>query len=632
MRIAVLTSSYPRFPGDGTAPFVQSICEHLVRQGHTVDVVAPYDPEVQPFETGGVRLHRFRYIWPAGLHRMGHARSLEADVRLRFSAYLLLPFFLLGAWLALLRVTGKARAEVIHVHWVLPNGPAAAWAAAWRRIPFVVSLHGSDIFVARRNRLFAAVARRVFRRASAVTACSHELLREALRLGAPEETFLLPWGADPARFHPGAATAGTRRALGVGPQEVLVAAAGRLVHKKGFGTLLEALPAVIERNPAVRLLLAGDGPLGPDLARRVAELGLGGRVILAGRLPWDQVPGLLAAADIFVLPSLRDPRGNVDGLPTVLLEAMSCAAAVVASDIGGVNLVVEDGRSGLLVPPGDAARLAEAIAALACDVEMRRALGEAARRAVETRFNWEAVAGRLLSVFERAIWHHAHLLRLGTIYREEMLRSLQIRPAGGRVLDVGCYDGRWLSSLGAPLRVGVDLAPVPGAPGIALVRADGLHLPFRPGAFDFVFALDVLEHVEDEEAFARSLGRVLSPGGRLFLSTPSREIRLTPGFLTGWVSRQWGHHLRRGFTAGELRRLFEGSLQVQLRTWNAPCYRFFYLPLRFLSSIAPQLAGRLARRLARWDSLRQEGERGFYLLEGMRPPASEIARPEGGRD
>ena len=202
MRIAVLTSSYPRFLGDGTAPFVQSIAETLVKFGHVVEVIAPYDIEVKPFSTNGVKIHRFKYALTKSLHIMGHGRALESDVRLNPVAILLIPFYLLAAFIKLWKVTGRQKTEVIHVHWVLPNGPVAAIVAKLRRIPFIVSLHGSDMYLARKNRLYGYVAHWVFIQAAAVTACSPELKERALELGAPKSTELLAWGADPLIFKP----------------------------------------------------------------------------------------------------------------------------------------------------------------------------------------------------------------------------------------------------------------------------------------------------------------------------------------------------------------------------------------------------------------------------------------------
>ncbi len=94
MRIAVLASSYPRFSGDGTAPFVQSIAETLVKFGHVVDVIAPYDIEVKPIDSKGVKIHRFKYSLINSLHIMGHGRALESDVRLKPLALFLITFLL----------------------------------------------------------------------------------------------------------------------------------------------------------------------------------------------------------------------------------------------------------------------------------------------------------------------------------------------------------------------------------------------------------------------------------------------------------------------------------------------------------------------------------------------------------
>jgi glycosyltransferase involved in cell wall biosynthesis len=400
LKIAVVTSSYPRFPGDGTAPFVKSICEHLTKLGHEVAVVAPHDPAVKPMAFGEVKLIRFRYAWPERLHIMGHARALERDVRLRpLALFMLLPF-LVASFLALMRLTGQQKSQVIHAHWVIPNGLVAAWVAKLRRIPFIVSLHGSDIFTAKRNPLFGAVAHWIFARAAGVTACSQDLRQSAIELGASEKTLLLPWGADPEIFRPDPSSAGKMSAQN---PTISIVALGRFVDKKGFTHLLEAMPSVTAQCPNTHLVLGGDGPLKDELIRRAKQLQISDHVAYPGSIPWDKVPGFLAKADIFVLPSIRDARGNVDGLPTVLLEAMSSGVAVVASNIGGVSLVIRHAENGILVPPGDVAALAGAILGLATDIEMRKALGNAARQSVLERFNWHNVAVQISGLLEEAV-------------------------------------------------------------------------------------------------------------------------------------------------------------------------------------------------------------------------------------
>ncbi|MBN1147477.1 MAG: glycosyltransferase [Anaerolineales bacterium] len=401
MEIAVITSSYPRYPGDGTAPFVKSICEHLAKLGHSVSVVAPYDPAVA-YSESSILVRRFRYIWPAQLHIMGHARALEKDTKLRPLAFLLLPFFLLAAFLSLMHVTKEQKSRVIHAHWVLPNGLVAAWVAALRKIPFIISLHGSDIFVAQRNPIFRAVARWVFRRANGVTACSPELQQAALALGAPNDTILLAWGADPNIFHPDRRTPQKSYLSLETKPDIIIAALGRLVFKKGFDNLVSAMSIVVKEHPGAHLILGGDGLLLNELHRQAKQLGISNHVSFPGRIPWDEVPIFLANADIFVLPSIRDPHGNVDGLPTVLLEAMSSGAAIVASDIGGVQLVMNDGQNGLIVPPGDTQILAQAILSLVKNKDKRIALGRSARQSVIERYNWNAVASQIVDLLDKA--------------------------------------------------------------------------------------------------------------------------------------------------------------------------------------------------------------------------------------
>jgi glycosyltransferase involved in cell wall biosynthesis len=399
MNITVLTTSYPRFPGDGTAPFVKSISEGLVRLGHQVEVVAPYDPAVKPDSPSTVKLHRFRYIWPDRLHIMGHARALDKDVRLKPLVFVLLPFFVTAAFLKLWGVARQQRADLIYAHWVLPNGFIAACVAAVMQIPFVISLHGSDVFVARRNPIFKFAARWTFKRAAGVTACSPELKQAAMSLDGPKNTMLLPWGADPQVFTPEKRKRGDPDSA---QPQIIVAALGRFVYKKGFEYLLNAMPEVLQECPQVRLILGGDGSLMDMFQQRIAELGIREHVSLPGRVPWDEVPDFLAGADIFVLPSVRDEDGNVDGLPTVVLEAMSSGAAVIASDIGGVSLVIDDRVNGLLVPPGDSAALRDAIIHLAKNLDQRLALAQSARNDIVERFNWDRIAMRISALLESA--------------------------------------------------------------------------------------------------------------------------------------------------------------------------------------------------------------------------------------
>jgi len=623
MKIAFITSSYPRFPGDGTAPFIMSIAEHFARFGHDVEVVAPYDVAARPMPSSGVKVHRFRYVWPERWHMMGHARSLREDVRLRPSAFLLLPFFLTASLITLWRVTGAQKTQLIYAHWAIPNGLPAAIVARLRHLPLVISLHGSDMFVARRNPVFRAVTRWIFRGATAVTACSPDLRGTAMSLGAPASTTLLAWGADPTIFKPSLRSSDVRQSLAASPGTVLVAFLGRLVPKKGIEILLQALPPVLANHPQARVVIAGDGPLLDELVDLARELKIDERVAFPGRISWERAPEFHASADVFVQPSVRDVQGNQDGLPTVLLEAMSSGTAVIASRLGGIPLVIDDNANGLLVPPGNVAALSEALDRLIANESERHRLGTGARASVEKSFNWRSVALKLEAMFVDAIDSQREIPtpRIGSVYRLEVMRELGLDEVYGRVLDVGCHDGFLLGSLGARQRTGVDPELIGKRSGVQFVRADGCALPFVDSAFDFVFAMDVIEHVEDDRTLSRSLLRVLAPGGRLILSTPGAAFRITPAFLTAWVSRKWGHDIRSGYHQGDLFHLFnQEGVEAKIYSWSAPTYRFLYLLLRALYPISRRLIANWLKSVARRDARHMDGLHGFLVLQAQREP------------
>ncbi|MBE3134563.1 MAG: glycosyltransferase, partial [Acidobacteria bacterium] len=366
--VVMITTSYPRFPGDTIGTFMEPIARGLAARGHLVHVVLPWHPRLRraPVEDG-VHFHPFRYAPFRSLNVFGYAGALSEDVRLRRSAWVAAPLALAAGLGAARAVIGRTHATVVHGHWVVPGGAIAAAAAG--SLPLVISLHGSDVYVAERHAAARSVARAVFRRAGWVTACSDDLRVRAIALGAPQDRAeTLPYGVDAGRFKPDAAArAAVRRALGVGADDLLLFAAGRFVRKKGFEFLIDAMAILVRRWPALVLVIGGGGDLDAELRSRAAALGLENRVRFPGVLGHDQVAEHLAAADIAVVPSVHDEAGNVDGLPNVVMEALASGTPVVATTAGGIPAAVRDQETGRLVPERDPAALADAIDALLGD-------------------------------------------------------------------------------------------------------------------------------------------------------------------------------------------------------------------------------------------------------------------------
>ncbi len=362
-------------------------------------VLAPHAPGVRAaWNDDGVEVVTFRYA-PERYEVLGYGRSLDSDEKVRLAAGAVAPLYLAAARRALARLLDGGGFDLVHAHWVVPNGLAAS--AVGGQTPVAIGLHGSDVFLAERA-LARPFVRRALRRARLLTGCSPELVARVRALGFTGDLWrVIPYGVDPAKFRPrGEGDGAVRARLGIPGEAVVALGVGRMVTKKGFHVLLEALPGLLEREPRLHVVLAGGGDRLEELRRAAAPWP--GRVHFPGAVPHDELPALFRAADLFVLPAVHDPKGNVDGLPNVILEAMASGLPVVASGISGIPLAVEHGVTGLQVPEKQAQPLTEALARLVADPALRDRMGRAGRGKVERELTWDAIAERYRSAYRQA--------------------------------------------------------------------------------------------------------------------------------------------------------------------------------------------------------------------------------------
>ncbi|MEW5984929.1 MAG: glycosyltransferase family 4 protein [Acidobacteriota bacterium] len=401
--VVMLTTSYPRFAGDAIGTFMEPIAKGIAARGHRVHVVLPWHPRLtRSGVEEGVRFHTFRYAPHPSMNVFGYAGALRADVHLRQAAYFAAPFALFAAWRAARRVARDVGATLLHGHWLVPSG--AVVSAAGLDLPSVISLHGSDVFVAERHALVRRAARFALRRADAVTACSRDLEDRAVALGGPADRIeTIPYGVDSERFRPDpAARRRVRACLGLDTNDLVVFTAGRFVRKKGFEFLVDAVGLLARRWPTLRLLIAGGGDLEGELRLRARDRGVADRVHFVGVLDQSDVAAHLAAADLAVVPSVHDEAGNVDGLPNTVLEALASGTPVVASAVGGIPSVISDGRTGLLVAERDVPALAQAVEYLLGHPDVRVQLGLAAREEAVQARTWPRVAEQFERAYGRA--------------------------------------------------------------------------------------------------------------------------------------------------------------------------------------------------------------------------------------
>ncbi|MCA9964962.1 MAG: glycosyltransferase [Anaerolineales bacterium] len=328
-----------------------------------------------------------------------HGNPLAAEVAALGVPVDLLPVPYLRDITAVPRLIAYFRqhqADLVHTQLELANTLGTV-AAAMLRLPTVCTLHTIDELqpgskTARRIRLMWWVLRHFCQR---IVAVSEETRQHHIATAkfAPAQVVTLYNGIDLSHFEPRdlACQTAVRTTLKIPAHAKLLTTVAVLRQPKGIQFMLDAMPAVLTAVPDAHYLIVGDGDYRPELEAQMAQLAIDERVHFAGQR--RDVADLLAASDLFVLPTLTD------ALPTVLMEAMALHLPLLATAVGGVPEMVQNGYNGLLVPPGSASQLAQATIALLQDEAKRREMGENGRLLVEQKFNIQRQAAELASLY-----------------------------------------------------------------------------------------------------------------------------------------------------------------------------------------------------------------------------------------
>lgn len=295
---------------------------------------------------------------------------------------------------ALVRLLREREIDVVHLHTVTNLGAYFRLAGRLAGVPYIVTLHGSDVTAFdQRRRHERALIRWTLAGAAGVAAVSAALAQAAtsrFNLGRPP--LVIRNGIDLGFGGADAAGQGaTEPAV-----ESFILSAGALDHVKGHDVLIRAWAGLAPQYPDIQLVLVGDGDEGAERRRLAAALGVAGRVRFTGALPRAQVLALMRRARLFVLPSRRE------GLPYALLEAGIVNTPVVATAVGGVGEIVISEETGILVPPEDPASLAQAIGRLLDDEALRRRLAAALQARVHAEFSSIAMADGYLGLYAAA--------------------------------------------------------------------------------------------------------------------------------------------------------------------------------------------------------------------------------------
>jgi len=400
MKILTITSSFPHYKDSYEGGhFIQELVQNLSSADIIPVVLAPHFPGGKRDECWGtIQIHRFRYFLPERFERLAYGHGFVYNIRNDCLAFAEIVPFCIAEFFSSLILARRQKTDLVHSHWLLPQGLAGAILHMIFRIPHVATIHGSDLNLIKKYRLLRPVCRFIIRHSDSITVNSRYMRQQLLSVvpSCESRITVIPMGVDFLTFYE---RKGPDRRHEFETRH-LILCISRLIDWKGTVFLIEALPEVLRQYPDARLVIIGVGPEHDNLLQKTAELNLGHAVCFQGGVSSDDLPSYYHSADVFVLPSINK-AGKTEGLGVVLLEAMAAGCPVIGSNVGGIPDIITDGKNGFLVPEQRPDILAGNIIRIMSDATIREKFRENGYIRVRDTFSWETVSRQFLETYSR---------------------------------------------------------------------------------------------------------------------------------------------------------------------------------------------------------------------------------------
>lgn len=387
-KLLVMASTFPRWKNDSRPSFVYELAKKQAEKLNVI-VLAPYSKDSKLYEKEKrIKIYRFKYWFERenNLADGGILPNLKRNPFLFFQ----IPPFILSEIIATIKIVKKEKIEVIHAHWIIPQGFVAMIMKLLFNVNYIVTSLGGDMFPFKtKNKPLLWLYKKIITKASFVTAVNQSFLQELDKINN-KKTYYIPNGIEITKF---------KGALKIKKKKNILFV-GRLVEKKGITYLIEAL-ARLDGKLYHQLLIVGDGPLRNYLGKEVKKLHLENKVSFLGSLPYNQLLKLYQENMFIVVPSITTKGGDIEGFPTVYLDAMASGCPIIASRIEGIETMIKDNENGIVVEQKNPNALAKAMYFLISNDRLRNSITRKALKEVKEKYSLDIVSKQYFKLIKK---------------------------------------------------------------------------------------------------------------------------------------------------------------------------------------------------------------------------------------
>ena len=390
--VLVLTSTLPRWKNDTTPPFVLKLSESLSKKYNMI-LLAPHSAKAARKEkTGNMTVYRFRYFMPESLQKLAYGAGILTNVKKSFLAKLQIPSFLLSQLRNAESIVKKEKINLLHAHWMIPQGLIGAMLKKKYKIPMLVTIHGSDLFPLK-NRFFKAMQKSILGNADIITVNSETAKNELLSRfpHLKSKIRIIPMGIDTTVFRP-------EKAKHLKYKSKIILFVGRLNEQKGVQYLIKAMPKITAKTKNAKLLIIGEGDYGKELENIAKAHNTEELIEFLGSKTQAEIAGYCNIADVFVLPSATTKLGT-ESFGLVLAEAMACGTPVIGSSSGGIKNIIKNGKNGLVFEEKNPDDLAEKVSKVLNDAKLKKRLSKNGLKYARQNYDWNKISKKFSSLY-----------------------------------------------------------------------------------------------------------------------------------------------------------------------------------------------------------------------------------------